>query len=260
MALKAAFIFLSPSADGEKDKTVIKTQEVELTTVGVADYAMAEAVAVKLAERVEDFGRYEYLVNEVAEKDLLLKLRKQEILKNKDNIAILERKANCILHQCRIWVRRTKEKIKEIQMLDDALGKSQASLETLFTKLQQYKEKDRENKILIAELKESNANKTAELQIEIVELKQKLEKNASSYKIDEKRYQEEIAALSSDLKECIEKNQNIKRELNFFHKQNSNLKKQLCEIKVAVRNPLVRMIVRLTSLFSGKTDSETPSL
>jgi len=50
MALKAAFIFLSPSADGEKDKTVIKTQEVELTTVGVADYAMAEAVAVKLAD------------------------------------------------------------------------------------------------------------------------------------------------------------------------------------------------------------------
>lgn len=49
MALKAAFIFLSPSADGEKDRSVIKTQEVELTTVGVADYAMAEAVAVKLA-------------------------------------------------------------------------------------------------------------------------------------------------------------------------------------------------------------------
>lgn len=50
MALKAAFIFLAPSANGEKDRTVIKTQEVELTTVGVADYAMAEAVAVKLAD------------------------------------------------------------------------------------------------------------------------------------------------------------------------------------------------------------------
>jgi hypothetical protein len=41
MALKAAFIFVAPEADPEKHRSVIKTPAVELTTVGVKDYADA---------------------------------------------------------------------------------------------------------------------------------------------------------------------------------------------------------------------------
>jgi Family of unknown function (DUF6506) len=53
MTLKAAFIFLAPGASAELHRSVLRTPEVELTVVGVADYAGAEhAVAGLLAEGV----------------------------------------------------------------------------------------------------------------------------------------------------------------------------------------------------------------
>lgn len=48
MALKAAFVFVAPGADPDKDRSVVATPEVELITVGVSDYAAAEKIAVKL--------------------------------------------------------------------------------------------------------------------------------------------------------------------------------------------------------------------
>jgi hypothetical protein len=53
MTLKAAFIFLAPGADAEQHRSVVRTPEVELTVVGVADYAQAEqAVAVLLDDGI----------------------------------------------------------------------------------------------------------------------------------------------------------------------------------------------------------------
>lgn len=45
MALKAGFIFLSPNADPKVHSSTIKTESIELITVGVADYEMACEVA-----------------------------------------------------------------------------------------------------------------------------------------------------------------------------------------------------------------------
>ena len=50
MALKAAFIFLAPGARPDAHRSVVSTPEVELTVVGVPDYAQAEAVARALAQ------------------------------------------------------------------------------------------------------------------------------------------------------------------------------------------------------------------
>lgn len=50
MALKAAFIFLSPSGNPQVDRGVVSTTEVEVTTVAVKDYAAAEEVAKALVE------------------------------------------------------------------------------------------------------------------------------------------------------------------------------------------------------------------
>jgi hypothetical protein len=49
MALKAAFIFLAPGAQPDLHRSVVSTPEVELTVVGVPDYAQAESVAKALA-------------------------------------------------------------------------------------------------------------------------------------------------------------------------------------------------------------------
>ena len=48
MALKAAFIFLAPEVDPQKDRQTVVTPQVELTAVAAGNYKEAEAVAVKL--------------------------------------------------------------------------------------------------------------------------------------------------------------------------------------------------------------------
>ncbi len=46
--LKAGFIFVAPEADYQKDRAVVETPVVELTVVGVKDYAMAVKAAQEL--------------------------------------------------------------------------------------------------------------------------------------------------------------------------------------------------------------------
>jgi hypothetical protein len=51
MSLQAAFIFLAPGTDPAKDRSLVRTPEVDLTVVGVADYAAAERAAKALVEQ-----------------------------------------------------------------------------------------------------------------------------------------------------------------------------------------------------------------
>lgn len=51
MGLKAAFVFVAPEADAAKHQAVVETSIVELTVVGVKNYAEAVAAAKGLVER-----------------------------------------------------------------------------------------------------------------------------------------------------------------------------------------------------------------
>jgi hypothetical protein len=48
MTLKAAFIFLAPDVDPQKDRQTVVTPQVELTAVAAGNYQEAEAVAIEL--------------------------------------------------------------------------------------------------------------------------------------------------------------------------------------------------------------------
>lgn len=48
MALKAAFIFLAGGANPAEHRAIVRTPQVDLTVVGVADYGQAEAVTRSL--------------------------------------------------------------------------------------------------------------------------------------------------------------------------------------------------------------------
>jgi hypothetical protein len=50
MALKAAFIFVAEGADPKVHRAFVKTPSLELTTVGVCNYAEAESVAKELVK------------------------------------------------------------------------------------------------------------------------------------------------------------------------------------------------------------------
>ncbi|PWR75823.1 DUF6506 family protein [Methanospirillum stamsii] len=45
MVLKVAFMFVAPGADPAIHRSIIKTTEVELITVGVGNYSVAEQIA-----------------------------------------------------------------------------------------------------------------------------------------------------------------------------------------------------------------------
>ena len=48
MTLKAAFIFIAPEADPAQHRALVKTPEVEVTTLAVTSYAQAEQVVQEL--------------------------------------------------------------------------------------------------------------------------------------------------------------------------------------------------------------------
>ncbi|HET9537115.1 MAG TPA: DUF6506 family protein [Mesorhizobium sp.] len=51
MSLQAAFIFLAPEADANNHRAMVRTPQVELTVVGVANYAEAERAAKSLVDQ-----------------------------------------------------------------------------------------------------------------------------------------------------------------------------------------------------------------
>ncbi|MFZ5652084.1 MAG: phage-shock protein [Bacillota bacterium] len=208
-------------------------------------------VAAALAARIEEAGHHDQLITQMAEKDLLLSLRKKEIYRYREHVTKLEAKSNSILHQCRLWVKRARDAEDEKNRLREALSKNQSSLEALFSKLQQYKEKDRENKIRLAELKERNAVKTAELHSEIVELKQKMEKIIESHAQEDKRYREEISILSNDLKEALESSGEAKRSMRFLQQELSRSRAELHKIEESIRSPLVRALIKILNFLFG---------
>ncbi|WP_027719451.1 phage-shock protein [Desulfovirgula thermocuniculi] len=210
-------------------------------------------VAAALAQRQEEMAHYESVVTQLAEKDLLLSLRKKEIMRYREHINKLEAKANSILHQCRLWVKRAREGEQEIAQLRQSLAKTQASLETMFTMLQQYKERDREYKAKLAELKDQHASRVAGLQTEIVELRQKLEKLQEQKQQEERRYQEEISILTNDLKEALEKGEEAQRSLRFAQKEAQRWKEEYQRLAASVRHPLVRAVIRLCAFFGKST-------
>lgn len=209
-------------------------------------------VAAALAEKMELAGQHDYLLSQMAEKDLLLSLRKREIMRYREHLKKLESKANSILYQCRLWVARAREAEENAAKMKTLLVKNQGNLEGLFTKLQQYKEKDREHKTRMLELKERHAVKVAELQTEIVELKQKMERERASARLEERRMLEEINDLSNDLKKALRVEEEQQRAYLMAQQELAAAKESYKMLEKRMRNSLVRLVVKITSFFGRR--------
>ncbi|WP_073235091.1 phage-shock protein [Desulforamulus putei] len=210
--------------------------------------AQREAAAA-LAQRASVIEQYNHLATQLSEKDLLLNLRKKEILRYRHELERTENKANSILYQCRLWVRKCKELENENLRLKDMAEKNQSSLEGLFSKLQQYKERDRENKARLAELKERYSTRVAELQTEIVELKQKIEKYQELANIEECKLRQDINTLSNDLKEALEGGEDLQKSLRLTQQELSRVQAEKLELEAKLNRPLVRFFSKVSSLF-----------
>lgn len=234
----------------DREKWKIKTSNMERQLLEVSS-AQREA-AVALAERVSIMDQYHHLATQLSEKDLLLSMRKKEILRYREQMNKLDAKANSILHQCRIWVSRTKEKEFELQRTRKIIDKSHLSLETMFTKLQQYKEKDRENKAKIAELKEHYTTRIAELQTEIVELKQKLEKVQDYNEHEERRLYQDLNDMSNDLKEALETGEELQKSIKLLQKELDLAREEKKRLEYKLSPLPVRIALRVCNIFGLK--------
>jgi len=146
-------------------------------------------------------------------------------------------------------VARYKEKEREHLKIQQLLNMNQSSQESLFTKLQQYKERDRENKARLIEMKENHANRVAELQTEIVELKQKLERFKENAVQEQKIWHEEINTLSADLKHSMAEGEKLGNALLLAQQELGKVKSEYKLLEDHLTNPLVKMTARLVGLF-----------
>lgn len=216
--------------------------------LGEIGAAQREAAAA-LAQRAAVVEQYQHLATQLSEKDLLLNLRKKEILRYRYELERTENKANSILYQCRLWVRKVQEAESEAVRLRQTNDKNHTSMEGLFTKLQQYKERDRENKARLAELKERYSTRVAELQTEIVELKQKLEKYQEMSNLEERRLKQDINALSNDLKDALEGGEDLQKSLRLTQQELGRVQSEKRELETRLNRPMVRLVSKVSSLF-----------
>jgi len=228
----------------------IKKQLEEVTA------AQREAAAA-LALRREDVNRYDQIVTQMAEKDLLLALRKKEIYRYKEHLQKLESKANAILYQCRLWVKRAREGDQEKNNLQETLQKNQQSLETLFSKLQQYKERDRENKTKLMEIKEQHAERVAELQTTIVNLRQKVERLQDAREKEERIWREEVNTLSTDLKHFMSETERLNRVMRLAQQEVVEMKNRHKAMEMQLAHPLVRFFAKLVAKLRRKPRQAT---
>ncbi|MCG8399997.1 MAG: phage-shock protein [Firmicutes bacterium] len=212
--------------------------------------AARREAAAALALRKDDINRYDQMVTQMAEKDLLLALRKKEIYRYKEHLQKLDSKANSILYQCRLWVKRARDNEAENNNFRESLQRNQQSLETLFSKLQQYKERDRESKTGLMELKEQHAERVAELQTTIVNLRQKLERNQDARGQEEEIWRDEINTLSTDLKHSMSEGERLNRVLRLAQQELAEMKNEYAALEMQLTHPLVRLVVRLVEIFS----------
>ncbi|MFZ5899665.1 MAG: phage-shock protein [Bacillota bacterium] len=220
----------------------LKTQMDELA-------ASQKEVATAMAAHTLVREQYEHLANQVSEKDLLLSLRKKEILYYQQQVRKLEAKAASILHQCRLWVQRARQAQEENNSLRESLAAAQENLEGMFAKLQQYKEKYRESQASLAEVKEAHATRVAELQSEIIDLRERVEKLRQGQSKRERYLEEEVERLQSDLKDALEAGEDLQRSIRFMQQEMAKMREEYRRMERRLKGWLVRLAVRISSIF-----------
>lgn len=228
-----------------------RRQQVYVRRLEEVEAARREA-AVACAERVEMGHQKEQLLTQMAEKDLLLALRKREIMSNREHIRRAENKAASILHQCRLWVKRAREAEEEVRKLREAFSRNQGSLENLFLMLQNYKEKEREYRTRLAALKDQYEERIADGRRQEIELKERWEKERQASQYELKKLQEQLKQTTHNLKAALGGEEELNRSLRFSQNEVRRLTEENRRLKSNLRSPLIRLILSLGRFFAGR--------
>jgi len=202
-----------------------------------------EQTAAALAEQTRLVEDYDHIVQRFAEKDLLLSLRKRELIKCKQEKQKMESKANCILRECRKWV----DKCKNLEQENDWLIREAKVYKDEKEKIAINEEQLRKK---IAELKDKHASEKADLIRENINLKHQLEKHVSRAKKQEKDLKTEISRLGADLRTALQESEERRYLLEMAENQLNQLRKELRQIKKSMTNPLVKLSLKVANIFA----------
>lgn len=231
----------------EREQWHTKNQQMRVQYEEASQAQREVAAALNMQATIRD--RNNHLVTQISEKDLLLSLRKKEILYYQEQVKRLESKANSILYQCRLWVERTNTARGEAQSLRGSLAAAQSDLEGMFGKLQQYKERYREAQNTLARLKDEYSTRVAELQGEIIDLKSRMEKYRYGSGKREKLLEDEIDRLQGDLRDALEAGEDLQRSVRYLEQETGRVREEYRELERMLRRPLVRLALRAGQLF-----------
>ena len=98
-------------------------------------------------------------------------------------------------------------------------------------------------------MKEQHSTRIAELQTEIVELKQRADRERTSHIIEQRRMQEEINALSNDLKKSLRMEEEQQRSYLLAQQELAAAREENKDIERRLKNPLVRFIIKICGFF-----------
>lgn len=221
----------------------LKTQLDEVTA---AQQQAAAALAVQARYRDD----CENLSSQLSEKELLLALRKRELIYYREQIRKLENKAQSILHQCRLWVNRTREGQKEIEYLRSVNEDLGNTVKDLKARLVQERDKDRENRRKVTQMRDQYATQVARLQRELIDLKQKLDQNGARAAENERRLLAENARLSGELQRALNAGQDLERDYRLLQRELDRLREEYRQVERRLKHPLVRFILRIRLFFA----------
>lgn len=120
----------------------------------------------------------------------------------------------------------------------------------MYRKLTQYRERDRDHKTLLAELKEQHAVKVAELHAEVVDLKEKLEKHRDSARRKELFLNKEIDRLQAELRETLDTNEDLQHSVRFLEQELMHAREERRRLERKLKHPLVRVAARISVLLA----------
>jgi len=102
-------------------------------------------------------------------------------------------------------------------------------------------------------MKERHAVKVAGLQMEIVALKQKMERERAAWSMEERRLKEEIAGLAEDLRRALKVEEEQQKALLLTRQDLTQAREDHKKLESRIKNPLVRIILKITS-FLNRTE------
>lgn len=211
--------------------------------------AAHQQAAAALAEQAQYREKCGHLSAQLSEKELLLTLRKRELIYYRDQIKKLENKAQSILHQCRLWVGRAREGEKEIARLSEVVAELNATIEELRAELEREREKEKETRTRLAEVRDQYATQVASLQRELIDLRQKLQQDAAWYAENERRLTAENARLASELQRTLSAGRELEKDYRLLQQELNRLREDYRQLERRLKHPLVRLVSRLSLFF-----------